>query len=219
MLKEQWYNILLQIDELKKEIEFISEEATNIPMIEIDIALEKLSIIYEKLLQLKLNSAMTEEIGFLSKNSSLLRKLIPEINNQKEEADNQIKEEKKVKKQEETTTKKKILAETLGVQKSTLADILANSLKIKETAIEQLKPISDLKKSISLNDKMMFIKEIFNGNAEKYNECLEKLNNFKSLEEALNFLNSTITVNKENNNALQSLLELVYRRYMTNVKS
>ncbi|MCX7953973.1 MAG: hypothetical protein N3A01_02155 [Bacteroidales bacterium] len=215
----QWHNILLQIEELKKEVEFISEEASNFPMIEIDIALEKLSLIYEKILQLKLNTAMTEETGFLSKNSNLLRKLIPEVKNIKEET-NQNKEDKKEKKQENTIQKGKILAEALATNKSTLADLLSSSLKHKDiTALEQLKPINDLKKAISLNDKMMFIKEIFNGNAEKYNECLEKINNSQSLEEALNFLNNNITVNKENNSTLQLLLELVYRRYMSNVNS
>jgi hypothetical protein len=50
------------------------------------------------------------------------------------------------------------------------------------------KPIADLKASISLNDKMMFIKELFNGYNLAYSEAIEILNRFDSFEAADNFL-------------------------------
>lgn len=50
------------------------------------------------------------------------------------------------------------------------------------------KPIADLKASISLNDKMMFIKELFNGYNLAYSEAIEILNRFDTFEAADNFL-------------------------------
>lgn len=50
------------------------------------------------------------------------------------------------------------------------------------------KPVADLKASISLNDKMMFIKELFNGYNLAYSEAIEILNRFDNFEAADNFL-------------------------------
>ncbi len=50
------------------------------------------------------------------------------------------------------------------------------------------RPITDLKAVISLNDKMIFIKELFNGYNLAYSEAIEILNRFDSFEAADNFL-------------------------------
>lgn len=50
------------------------------------------------------------------------------------------------------------------------------------------KPVTDLKASISLNDKMMFIKELFNGYNLAYSEAIEILNRFDTFDAADNFL-------------------------------
>lgn len=50
------------------------------------------------------------------------------------------------------------------------------------------KSIDDLKAAISLNDKMIFIKELFNGYNLAYSEAVEIINRFDSFEAADNFL-------------------------------
>lgn len=50
--------------------------------------------------------------------------------------------------------------------------------------------ISDLKTAISLNDKLLFIKDLFNGYSLAYSEAIELLNRFDSLDEAQRFLDS-----------------------------
>ncbi|MBU0695468.1 MAG: hypothetical protein KKE39_02925 [Bacteroidetes bacterium] len=50
------------------------------------------------------------------------------------------------------------------------------------------KAIDDLKAAISLNDKMVFIKELFNGYNLAYSEAIEIINRFESFEAADNFL-------------------------------
>ena len=49
-------------------------------------------------------------------------------------------------------------------------------------------PIEHLKQLISINDKFIFINELFDGNLKEYNEAIETLNGFKTKNEALDYL-------------------------------
>ncbi|MGZ3756827.1 MAG: hypothetical protein ACXVAY_11495 [Mucilaginibacter sp.] len=49
-------------------------------------------------------------------------------------------------------------------------------------------PITDLKSAITLNDKLLFIKDLFNGYSLSYSEAIEILNRFNSFEEADHYL-------------------------------
>lgn len=46
------------------------------------------------------------------------------------------------------------------------------------------KPINDLKTAVSLNDKLLFVRDLFNGYNLAYNEAIELLNRCKSFDEA-----------------------------------
>jgi hypothetical protein len=48
--------------------------------------------------------------------------------------------------------------------------------------------INDLAKSVSLNQRFVFIKELFNGNLDNYEKALNNLNSFESWEEANQFI-------------------------------
>jgi hypothetical protein len=50
------------------------------------------------------------------------------------------------------------------------------------------KPISDLKLAITLNDKLLYVKDLFNGYNLAYSEAIEILNRFNNFEEAMRFL-------------------------------
>ncbi len=52
----------------------------------------------------------------------------------------------------------------------------------------ELQPVKDLKTAINLNDKMLFVKDLFNGYSMAYSEAIEILNRFNKLEEADQFL-------------------------------
>lgn len=74
----QWYNVLSKIEECHRDLEYLMQQNPNLPLIEIDIVLNKLSLIYDILMTIKLKSAAHEETGFLSRNSSLINKIIKE---------------------------------------------------------------------------------------------------------------------------------------------
>jgi hypothetical protein len=69
----------------------------------------------------------------------------------------------------------------------TLNEMLSSKLGNKTTKSGG-KAIDDLKAAISLNDKMVFIKELFNGYNLAYSEAIEIINRFESFEAADNFL-------------------------------
>jgi hypothetical protein len=73
----------------------------------------------------------------------------------------------------------------------------------------QNQSISDLKQGINLNDKLLFIKELFNGYSLAYSEAIEILNRFTSFNEADLFLKKNYVVK----NAWESKPETVGKFY------
>lgn len=57
-----------------------------------------------------------------------------------------------------------------------------------------MQPISDLKAAINLNDKLLYVKDLFNGYSLAYSEAIEILNRFSSFEEADTFLKKNYVV-------------------------
>lgn len=55
-------------------------------------------------------------------------------------------------------------------------------------------PVTNLKQAITLNDKLLYIKDLFNGYSLAYSEAIEILNRFNTFEEANRFLNKNYTV-------------------------
>jgi hypothetical protein len=95
------------------------------------------------------------------------------------------------------------------------------SIKLKEARDKTLGPkipsdrIENLKAAISINEKFMFINELFDGNLREYNETIETLNGFKTLDQAADFLDLMRKKNFWNtgSNAFKKLKELVERRF------
>ncbi len=57
--------------------------------------------------------------------------------------------------------------------------------------------VTDIKSAINLNDKMLFVKDLFNGYSLAYSEAVELLNRCKNFDEADRFLRSNY-VSKNN---------------------
>jgi len=79
-------------------------------------------------------------------------------------------------------------------------------------------PVTDLKSAINLNDKLLYIKDLFNGYSLAYSEAIEIVNRFNTFEEAERFL-KTNYVAKNNWDGKASTAEKFYallrRRYPT----
>jgi hypothetical protein len=95
------------------------------------------------------------------------------------------------------------------------------SLKLKEARERTFSPripsgrVDNLKSAITINEKFMFINELFDGNLREYNETIETLNGFTTLDQAADYLD---LMKKKNfwdtgSNAFRKLRELVERRF------
>ena len=98
--------------------------------------------------------------------------------------------------------------ETLGErlqqeQDPTLADKLQHSA------------LNSLQSAIGINDKFLFVNELFNGSMEKYNRSIANLDDLKTLNGALIYLNELRIELQWNssNEAYKKLLELVHRKF------
>lgn len=79
----------------------------------------------------------------------------------------------------------------------------------------QQAPVLDLKDAIGINDKFLFVNELFGGSMEKYNKSIDNLNDLKTLNGALIYLNELkIELQwNSNNEAYKKLSDLVARKF------
>ena len=79
----------------------------------------------------------------------------------------------------------------------------------------QQAPGRDLKSVIGINDKFLFVNELFGGSMEKYNKSIENLNDLKTLNGAMIYLNELKIELQWNssNEAYLKLKELVSRKF------
>jgi len=78
-------------------------------------------------------------------------------------------------------------------------------------------PITDLKAAISLNDKLLYIKDLFNGYSLAYSEAIDILNRSKTFEEAENFLKSSYATKNnwaDKQATVDRFFALLQRRYL-----
>jgi copper chaperone CopZ len=88
-------------------------------------------------------------------------------------------------------------------------------LKHEEDVLEILKtkPLLSLDEAIGVNDKFLFIREIFDGKTESYNQAIEKLESVGSLSDAMAVIMS-YTGENTGNEAVKQLLDLIKRKFL-----
>ena len=79
----------------------------------------------------------------------------------------------------------------------------------------QQNPVRDLKSVIGINDKFLFVNELFGGSMEKYNKSIENLNDLKTLNGAMIYLNELKIELQLNisNEAYIKLKDLITRKF------
>lgn len=80
----------------------------------------------------------------------------------------------------------------------------------------QQKSVGDLKRSIGINEKFSYINELFEGDLNIYNSCIETLNRFEGYETALKYIEDTL-IPKYNwnpeNKSFKGLMDLLERKF------
>jgi len=87
------------------------------------------------------------------------------------------------------------------------------SMKGDEDVSDHLKtkPLTSLSEAIGVNDRFLFIREIFNGNKDAYTQAISRLDTAESLQDAIAVIMS-YTGEKNENETVRQLLDLVKRK-------
>jgi len=72
-------------------------------------------------------------------------------------------------------------------------------------------PISSLRAAIGLNDRFLFIREIFGNNTDKYNRVIDQLDKLETQQQAVELLKANITLQK--NETSMKFVDLLKRRF------
>ena len=99
----------------------------------------------------------------------------------------------------------------------TINDILSEKVS-QNTLVSQLskEPVKELKSIISLNDKLLFIKDLFKGYSMAYNEAIEFVNRYDSFDDADKFLKGNYADKnnwKEKQDSVEKFYQILNRRF------
>ena len=230
------------ISEVKKLIDSFSNQ-NSVSNIELDLSLEKLRKIYDVLLLLKNDEVKTPEVVTSKQETNQLEEIkeikqpvtnvvepeivpqvqpqvtIPEppVENSPEvilEVENTV-AEPTVEKEKDQGIKTSVIGEKAGKSKDFLNETFTQKHPVNDfSARQQTKPVSDLNKAIGINDKFLFINELFNGDSQSYKKAVEYINSCANFNEAFSYISDNLHWEMENE-YVQKMLDLVRRKFIT----
>ncbi|MBL7966427.1 MAG: hypothetical protein JNK09_05460 [Prolixibacteraceae bacterium] len=111
-------------------------------------------------------------------------------------------------KPEEAPKENPVIGETFQKERS-LNDVMGEK-QAQETSLGN-GPISSLRSAIGLNDRFLFIREIFGNNTDKYNMIIDHLDKLETIQQAVEYLKANLTLQK--NDTSMKFVDLLKRRF------
>lgn len=105
-----------------------------------------------------------------------------------------------------------VLGDVLGGEQTTVADAIAVSAGPDVATVAAAGEVS-LMKSVSLNDKMLLVRELFGGDSRLYEQSMEVLDSYESLDEAMLFIYDNFDWNP-NSEGAKLLVDLLMRKLL-----
>ncbi len=106
----------------------------------------------------------------------------------------------------------KVLGEVIGNSGVSLNETIAPEKKADIATKLSAQAVTDIRKSIGLNDRFLLIRDLFAGNAAEYDRVLSELNSLPDIDEAFIYLQEHLVLDP-NSEAVKLLVELVNRKY------
>ena len=217
------------LEAIAEQFEAINAYEDKIPQIEFDIIMENIRKLYENLHLLNRMGDTFQHLNPVHKEMPAIKPFVPGSIHM-DQTTNPVEKhaaQPVVKIRVETETQEPLQKEHHRETKSTSdIDLFSTesvefSEKLKETrektyASERLSSQKkELKASISINEKFLFINELFDGNLREYNITIETLNGFSELRQALEFLDLQRLKNlwESESPAFKRLRELVEQKF------
>lgn len=220
----------LIIRELNEAVEIIDDLKSypDIPFLQVELAKSKCrnaADVIRLLKNLQDNSPAQKGVSEqkVTSGKQVVEKPVPEIKKQENVEPKPVirpQEPVKAKEEPQKVSGEKIEKVTLGDTFGRQTDRLNEKMGVRKEDDELIeiiksKHINSLSEAIGINDKFVFIRELFNGNSELYNKTISSLDNSGNLDDASTILMNFTGDNTKNKTAKQ-LLELVKRKFQGN---
>jgi hypothetical protein len=228
-IKGNLENALAEIDALRAKMSELTKRK-DIHQIELDLLLQKLRELYDFLSSLqsvdeiKLLTRSLEEKSEKPSKKTEKTKTIGFLKDKEEELGTKpepIKEvipEVSVPPVETIEIKPEARTEKTDDSKKSVHEMLSGTAPKKHTHIASVlhtKPLLNIEDAIGLNDKFLFIRELFKSNSGHYKETIEILNKSADHTAALDYIEKNFTWDPENEVTVK-FLDLVRRRHISN---
>lgn len=223
-------NFELLIETINKDIQDIEESIkkfrnrSSIPRVEIDLAMEKVRKLYDSLQNLTEEKTVEEHTATenkpenidafeLADNSLDTNKDITETSKiQPKEESKKPEEELQINFEEQKTCKTEIIADRLQNGQSFRNELLKQQVSTKDLSSRLTsQPIGDIGAAMGLNEKFLFIRELFDNDPDKFTETINTLNKASNFNEAYSYLSDKFNWDMDDPK-VQKLLDLTRRK-------
>jgi glycyl-tRNA synthetase alpha subunit len=202
------------IKDLREAREIIDDlkQYPGVPQIQIELAKSKCKSAEEVIAMLKTlkQEHMVERVEKVEKVEEVERveKIKQPVSKKSVEVTESVPQKKSKEKHAETN----IIADRFSGMSNTFNEQLGNIKSEGDIShAMKTKHLSNLTEAIGINDKFLFVREIFNGDQSSYNEAIAKLNKVENISDAKAVIMS-YTGEGEENEAVKELLDLVKRK-------
>lgn len=107
----------------------------------------------------------------------------------------------------------KTVGETLGQNKRSLNERLADNSKNDVASKISQKPVTDIKAAIGIGDRFLYIRELFNGNNDTFEQTVTHLNSLNSFDDAESYIRSNFDWDDSDETVL-NFVSVVKRKYI-----
>ncbi len=211
-IKTAQLNILLQ--KMQLQAQRLNNSNEKIPQIELDVMLRHTRELYELLLEIDRDNLFSSDINAHRTELPEAEPAIPMVSVRDEAADHKESQPETGQSIVSEPSHHKSSNESAGVVKrksversASLFDEIPVGVEQKESLYDKLKKsspeksladklsvsrLADLKKSIGINEKFKFVNDLFEGNLQEYNSCIDAINNESRFEDAEAYLNKLL---------------------------
>ena len=222
--------IAVLLEKIQEQVEKINKRKNDISQEEMDIMLSDTRELYEKTVVLNyMNSSHSVatppeeeessiEVETQEEPAPVEEEIADSVSTETSERDEAIEEVTEEEKPQMELFAAPIEERTEQEEQTTVNEQVALKEGVQSVASKlEREPVADLKAAIGINEKFLFINELFGGSTEDYNDSLNHLNECKDHTEADTYINDNLKEKyhwDEENNAVSVFLDLVERRYL-----
>ena len=209
-------NIEESLETIREQFEIISAHENKIPQIELDIIMSNIQQLYESLMILRKMAPSTVPPNFTSKETDSAK---PEdepvaLDTQSDPVD-EIKEKPPRKIKNTPPEPARTTMDLFGVSGTTIADKLKKEDDNSIASRIQKNKTEDVRAIIGINEKFLFINELFDGSMQDYESAITSLSECPSRDETETVINELKTRIKwqDNTEIMQQFINLINRRF------